>query len=41
MAYFFRKLMEQAQIQECQGKILRHKFRPVDETILRRLEHGR
>lgn len=40
MAYSFKKPMEQAQIQECQGKILRYKFCPVDETILRRLWYG-
>ena len=37
----FQELMEQVLIWECQGEIPRHKFYPVDETILRRLWHGR
>ena len=40
MADFFKNLIEQVLIWECQGEIPRHKFYPADETILRRLRHG-
>lgn len=40
MADFFKNLIEQVPIWECQGETPRHKFCPVDKIILRRLRHG-